>query len=87
MLVAVPIGLPGVMDGGFINDCKQATQLFKAEGDFSFAKNRNFNQNANSKENLINKEDSFILAQQTFLCFLTNKNATYCNHLNYLGAV
>jgi hypothetical protein len=73
------------VDGGFINDFKQATQLFKAEGDFSFGKNRNFNQNANSKENPINKEDSFILAQQTFLCFRTNKNATYCNHLNYLS--
>jgi len=31
MLVAVPIGLPGVMDGGSINDFNQADQLLEAE--------------------------------------------------------
>jgi hypothetical protein len=49
MLVAAPIGLPRVMDGGFINDFKQDIQLFEAEVDVSATKIRIFGQQANSK--------------------------------------
>ena len=38
MLVAVPIGLPGVMDGGFTNDFKQATHFSKQKEIFHLRK-------------------------------------------------
>jgi hypothetical protein len=47
MLVAVPIGLPRGMDGGFINDFKQEIQLFEAEVDVSVTKTRIFGQQVN----------------------------------------